>query len=74
MIRIVIILLLLPVLASAQSLTPAGRVVIRTDIQGVGGLSGIEVRPVLISVFSEGRVFFVFTCDLSFRRKGSSAS
>ncbi len=43
MIRIVIILLLLPVLASAQSLTPAGRVVIRTDIQGVGGLSGIEV-------------------------------
>ena len=43
MIRIFLVLLLLPMFASAQPLTPAGRIVLKSDLEGFGGLSGIEV-------------------------------
>ena len=45
MIRLIAVLLLLPALASAQTLTPAGRIVLRSDLESFGGLSGIEVFP-----------------------------
>lgn len=45
MIRLVVLLLLLPLLAQAQTLTPAGRIVLKLDLEGFGGLSGIEVNP-----------------------------
>ena len=44
------------------------------EVWGVGGLSEFAVPTVLISLFSEVRLIFDFTCDLRFRRKGSSAS
>lgn len=43
MIRLLAILLILPTLAASQSLTFAGRVVIKFDVEGFGGLSGIEI-------------------------------
>ena len=43
MIRLVLFLFLLPVLASAGALVPSGRIVWKSDVEGFGGLSGIEV-------------------------------
>ena len=43
MIRLIALLLLLPMLANAQVLTPAGKIVLKLDLEGFGGLSGIEM-------------------------------
>lgn len=40
-----IVLALCPLTAQAQTLVPAGRVVVESDLEGFGGLSGIEVYP-----------------------------
>lgn len=45
MIRFLITLILIPVFASAQSLTPAGKITLKSDFESFGGLSGIEVYP-----------------------------
>ncbi len=45
MIRLVALLLLVPLLAQAQTLTPVGRIVLKLDLEGFGGLSGIEISP-----------------------------
>lgn len=45
MIRLVAFLLLLPMLAQAQTLAPVGRIVLKLELEGFGGLSGIEVTP-----------------------------
>ncbi|MHA1128539.1 MAG: esterase-like activity of phytase family protein, partial [Alphaproteobacteria bacterium] len=45
MIQLAALLLLLPLLAQAQTLTPVGRVVLKLDLEGFGGLSGIEILP-----------------------------
>ncbi|OUS04197.1 hypothetical protein A9Q96_14675 [Rhodobacterales bacterium 52_120_T64] len=45
MIRLVALLLFLPMFAQAQTLTPAGRIVLNLDLEGFGGLSGVEIAP-----------------------------
>lgn len=46
MIRLaLLLLLLLPTLGIAQTLTPAGKIIVRSDLEGFGGLSGIEFYP-----------------------------
>jgi hypothetical protein len=45
MIRLVALILLIPLLAQAQTLTSVGRIVLKLDLEGFGGLSGIEVSP-----------------------------
>lgn len=42
-IHLIVLLLLLPLFAQAQALTPAGRIVMKLDLEGFGGLSGIEI-------------------------------
>lgn len=44
MIRIILVLLFLPTIAIAQSLTPAGKIALKSDLESFGGLSGIEVH------------------------------
>ena len=45
MIRLLALLLMLPVFSYAQTLTAVGRIVLKLDLEGFGGLSGIEVFP-----------------------------
>ncbi len=54
-----LILFLLPVLASAGALVPAGRIVWKSDAEGFGGLSGIEVAGdgSFLAVSDRGRFF-----------------
>ena len=45
MIRLFIFLLFLPALAAAQSLTSVGKIVLTSELEDFGGLSGIEFYP-----------------------------
>ena len=59
MIRLVALLLLLPLLAQAQMLTPVGRIVLKLDLEGFGGLSGIEISPDgnFLAISDQGKFF-----------------
>ncbi len=59
MIRLIALLVLMPILANAQTLTPAGRVIVKADLEHLGGLSGIEVFPDgnFLAIGDQGRFF-----------------